>query len=160
MNENYMEQLKTRYELVGRRLSALDKEKLTLESEHKALGELLEVYSERGSYDTIEEERRVTDKLIQSPKTITTPSHTRKQTYTQKKPYSHEDTLALIFEDNHGTPLTLKEITTKVNDIEDTYYKDATFFRLFERLVELNRAVRIKSPDNSKLYVYTGGTTK
>lgn len=156
MNENYMEQLKTRYELVGRRLSALDKEKSTLESEHKALGELLDVYSERGSYDTIEEERRVTDKLVPPPALLT--KSTQPKHYT-KKPYAHEETLALIFEENQGKPLTLKEITSKVNDIEDAYYSIATFFRLFERLVELNRAVRIDSTD-AKFYVYTGEVTK
>lgn len=151
MDKEVLKVLTKRFADVDRRLIAIKKEELILEREHTSLSELLEIYEEE-EYDSIEEERRVTDgymrdKPISSPyinDVSKMPVQTKKNDnrwIRARGKSKYDDIMEIVFEG--GVMLYNREISEKVNMLIDKPVAQATIFGIMKNAIKYGKAERI-----------------
>lgn len=134
MKEQFIKDIDERLMRVELRLKALDKEKVELENEYRLLKELSTVYYKRGDYDTIEEERRVTAKVLDTSSKSSTPEKQVKMDYSRRGRIDYDEILELIFSDDN-TPLTLGQIRKKVEELSGEKVNSGSIHSVVKRRV-------------------------
>ena len=115
-----LNEINQRYNLIGRRLAAIEKESALLKKEQESLHILLELYSNNKSYyDIIKEEANITTALSSNNKPSSTPPTTQTKSK-QRYNIIDEDFLLLILQ-AYG-PQSAKEIRDAYATEEDVPY--------------------------------------
>ena len=157
MNNDVIAVLTHRLELVHRRLDALNKESETLNHECTSLTDLVNVYISRKGYDPIEEERRVTDRILNPTPAPTPAPKPAKSTNTvgRTRNTGYDAAMELIFEDNNNTPLTLTELTGKLQEYTtDNHILVGTVWGLVRSRLKSGMLRVAKIEGNSRYFVY------
>lgn len=97
--KEFTKEIHARFDRVSSRLAALNKEREQLEAEHESLLKLAMLYDNM-AYDSITEERRVTEQILQPAVRVSSPKKNKSQ---------YDEPLEVIFT-TASKPLALSEI--------------------------------------------------
>jgi hypothetical protein len=98
-----------RFDRVSSRLAALNKEREQLETEHDSLIKLVMLYDSM-PYDSITEERRVTECILKAPERL---EPVQRRAYKNKGRSQYDEPLEVIFT-SVDEPMTLSEIHSNI----------------------------------------------
>jgi chaperonin cofactor prefoldin len=151
MNQLHTE-VKKRLELVTNRLNALEKEQKTLLVEQEGLQKLDSLYSHM-PYDTITEERRITEILLHQTEKTSTKNHNRGGR--KSKGISIYDELIEIIFTSNKNPLHINDIHTQLELLTENKLKYKNVEQILRKQISKNKIIRTAPAT----YSWVGGTS-
>lgn len=140
MDKVTIKNLITRSALVKLRLNALNKEQSELMEEDVLLDKLISHYGNL-EYDSIEEERNVTEAILNKP--------AKESSKRESKGKSKYDAIFSIIFEEHPNGLTLTNLSRYVNELSDKKIVMGTIYRVIETAITYGKATK-----EDKLYYW------
>lgn len=150
MKKELVTGLQARLELVSSRLKALEIERESLQKEETSLITLIGVYKAQGNYDSIEEERNVTEALLGN----THRAEPVKRTTTGKTGRTkHEQNIYDVFMLYDNEPMSVATFTERYNEYLNTSYVVGTVSNPLRILADSGKLLR-SYKDGDQVYIW------
>jgi hypothetical protein len=157
MKKELVTGLQARLELVSSRLKALEIERESLQKEETSLITLIGVYKAQGNYDSIEEERNVTEAILGTATktelvkrtTTGTVKHTTGKTGRTK----HEQNIYDVFMLYDNEPMSVSTFTERYNEYLNTSYVVGTVANPLRILADSGKLLR-SYKDGEQVYIW------
>jgi len=156
MYKKFTDDVKERMALVECRLTAINKEKESLDEEYDTLVTLSNLYKKRGNYDTIDTERRVTTTIINNMNGSKPLIQQNKNKGGKriKGVSKYDEIFQTIYEQNSFKPMNIPELTKATNALLKTPVVAGTISNTVKMMLKDDRMIEVTPYRGKPMYIY------